>query len=284
METLTSIGLALCYIVLGYVSLVTATLVKHWTTKTKLRFELLHRDNPAVGLTVTGYYCAVIILFIGATHGPALEDPTPTDLARDIGIDFLYVLGGILALNIGRLIVDKTVLVRFSTAESIVEDRNIGTGAVEFGNYVATGLIVAGSLHGEGSPLTAVVFFLAGQLVLTVFALFYQWMVRYDVRDAIGNHNAPAGVALGASLIAIGIILLKSTMGDFVGWGENFAQFGFQAATGFVALMAMRYVTDLALLPGVKLRHEIVDDRNINAAWIEGIVAIGMAAIIFFML
>ena len=30
------------------------------------------------------------------------------------------------------------------------------------------------------------------------------------------------------------------------------------------------------------LEQEIAEDRNLNAAWIEGVLAIGIAAIIFF--
>ncbi len=42
--------------------------------------------------------------------------------------------------------------------------------------------------------------------------------------------------------------------------------------------------TDFVLLPGTTIAHEIATDRNINAAWIEGIVSIGMATIILFMI
>ena len=49
-------------------------------------------------------------------------------------------------------------------------------------------------------------------------------------------------------------------------------------------LAILRKVTDRLLLPGSTIAHEIATDRNINAAWIEGIVSMGIASIIFFML
>ena len=53
---------------------------------------------------------------------------------------------------------------------------------------------------------------------------------------------------------------------------------------GFVLLLILRKITDYVLLPGTTIAHEIATDRNINAAWIEGIVSIGMATVILFMI
>ena len=46
----------------------------------------------------------------------------------------------------------------------------------------------------------------------------------------------------------------------------------------------MRKLVDHALLPQTSIAHEIAVDRNLGAAWIEAAVAIGMAAIIYFMI
>jgi len=43
-------------------------------------------------------------------------------------------------------------------------------------------------------------------------------------------------------------------------------------------------VTDALFLPNTTIGHEIANDKNINAAWIEGILATSAATIIFFML
>ena len=47
-------------------------------------------------------------------------------------------------------------------------------------------------------------------------------------------------------------------------------------------LWILRRVTDWVLLPGTTIAAEIARDRNVNAAWIEGIVSVGMATTIFF--
>lgn len=285
MPELVTIGIDLAYVVLAVVVLIVAKLVKDLMTPFSLDEELTKKDNPALGLAVTGYFAGVIIIFLGASVGPDVGELSIGELGRLVGGDFLWTLGGIIALNLGRVVVDRVVLTQFSMVREIIVDRNVGAGAVEFGCYIATALVVAGAIHGEGGgPVTAIVFFVIGQLVLVLFSKFYQLITRYDVHKEIERDNVAAGVALGVSMIAIGIILLKATMGDFVGWPQNLLSFGLYAVIGFSLLMTLRRVTDTLLLPGSTIAHEIGTDQNINAAWVEGVVSIGLAAVIFFMI
>jgi uncharacterized membrane protein YjfL (UPF0719 family) len=149
---------------------------------------------------------------------------------------------------------------------------------------IATGLTVAGAIHGEGGgAFSALVFFLLGQCCLVVFAFLYQRLVGYDVHGEIEKDNVAAGVALGLNLIAVGIILLKGISGDLESWQDKLTWFFLDAGVGIALLLLVRRATDALFLPNTSLRHEIVHDQNVNAAWIEGTVATGMAAIIFFM-
>jgi uncharacterized membrane protein YjfL (UPF0719 family) len=291
MERFYNIEISLAYVVLALILLIIAKATKSLLTSYNLNHELTTADNPALGLSLTGYFCGVVIVFLGAAVGPAVFiDPlaeTSHDLVpllKEFGLVFAWALGGIVLLNVGRWIVDKLVLVRFSTVKEIIEDRNAGTGAVEFGNYVATALIVAGAINGTGGgPLTALVFFALGQAALILFTLFYQWLTAYDIHDEIERDNVAAGVALGGSMIAIGVVLLKATSGDFVSWSSNLLDFAFFAVVGFVLLMVLQKVTDYLFIPDSSLSDEIARDRNVSAAWIESIVAIGMAAVIIHM-
>ncbi len=280
------LAMSLAYVFLGVVVLIVAKIIKDFLTPYKVDEELTGKDNPALGAALTGYFAGVIIIFLGASVGPAEEELLPfNERLLEIGTDFLYALFGIVALNLGRLVVDKLVLYKFSTVKEIIQDRNVGTGSVEGGSFVATALIIAGAVHGEGgSFVTTLAFFGLGQLVLVIFALFYQMITRYDVHTEIERDNVAAGVALGASMIAIGIVLLRATAGDFVSWSENLTDFGISAGLGFGLLMILRKLTDYLLLPGTTIAHEIANDQNLNAAWIEGVVAMGMATVIFFMI
>ena len=60
---------------------------------------------------------------------------------------------------------DKIILHNFKNVKELVDDKNVGAGAVQAGSYIASGLIIAGSIHGEGGGLlTAIAFFVLGQV------------------------------------------------------------------------------------------------------------------------
>ncbi|MHC4943104.1 MAG: DUF350 domain-containing protein [Planctomycetota bacterium] len=286
LDTLTDLPAGAGFVVLGLIVLVLAKIAKDFMTPFKLDQELTARDNPALGLSVTGYYLGVIIVFLGvlAESGEDTLEYTADAYGMDLLEVFLYGLAGIVLLNLGRLIVDKFILSQFSTRKEIIEDRNVGTGAVEFGNYVTSGLIIAGAFHGQGDPFTAVVFFALGEAGLILFSWLYQLFTSYDIHGEIERDNTAAGVALAGNMVAIGIVLLKALKGDFLGWTENITAFVVYAVAGCILLFVVRWIADLFMMPGATFDEEIARDRNINAAWIESAVVIGAASIIFFSL
>ncbi len=290
MDATYEILLSLAYVALGMIVLIVAKIVQDKLTSFPLDEELTTKDNHAVGLTTAGYFAGVMIVFLGATAGGDFDpdDPDATGtLAISMLIDLGYAIGGVLLLNLGRVLVDKLLLYKFSTKKEIITDRNLGTAAVEAGSYIATGLIVAGAIHGDDSGgiaiLASLAFFALGQAALVAFARLYQWETKFDIHDEIEKDNVAAGVALGLNLIAIGVILFGAIAGEFISWKEGLSQFGYFAILGCLLLFLLRKVTDRLLLPGTTIAHEIAKDKNLNAAWIEGIVSVGMATVILFM-
>lgn len=281
---LQTIGMGVIYIVLGVTVLFLAKLIKDVVTPFRVDEELTGRDNPAYGLVLSGYFAGVTIVFLGATIGPDLE--RPLDLAKvasAVATDFAYSLGGIFAMLLGRIVLDRLVLTKFNTQKEIIEDRNVGTGAVEAGALVATALTVAGAVHGEGGgPMSALIFFVLGQLVLMFYVAIYQLVTKYDVHREIEQDNVAAGVALGMNMIAVAIVLLKGIAGDLVDWQDKLTWFAVDVTVGVTLLLGLRTVTDVLFLPNTTIGHEIAHDRNLNAAWIEGIMAISVASMIFF--
>lgn len=241
--------------------------------------ELTGRDNPALAVSTAGYYLGVIIVFIGAAIGPS------TTLWWDLVLVGGYGLGGILLLLLSRVINDRLILRGVSLRRELVEDQNTGTGAVLFGSYVASALIVAGSIQGEGGgPHTALAFYALGQGALIVFTWLYDWLTPYSLRAQIEQDNVAAGVGFGGSLIAIGIIVLRAVSGDFVGWVEDLQYLGLNVLLVFVYLVGVRLFFDRILLPKSDLNTEITRDRNVGAGLLEGAVSIGFAAVLFFVL
>ena len=276
--------LALAEVVLGVIVLIIARLVKDWLSPYSLREELTARDNPAFGLALAGYYVAVVAMFIGVARAHTLDlDNGSAAAAQALAIDFGWALAGILALTASRWAMDRLLIAGCCHSREIVERRNTAAGAVECGVYVASGLVLAGALREPGgSPLTALVFFLLSQGVLLAFGRLYQKFGGYDVAGEVRSGNTAAGTAFAFTLVAIALLMLKATSGEFVGWTTNLLYFGFDAVVGFAMLMILRQVTDGALLPQAKISEEIARDRNLSVGLIEGVLAAGVAGLILF--
>lgn len=273
----------LTYLGLAILVLLISRLIIEKLTPYKVANELVKLDNQAMGVTLTGYYTGVIIIFLGAVIGES-------DVSGFFGfitqalIDVLYAVCGILLLNCCRIIVDRLILYRFSVVKEIVTDRNIGTGAVECGSLIATAMMIAGAIHGEGSIITALAFFGLGQILLILFGFFHQFVTPYDVHDEIEKDNVAAGAYMGFNMIALGIIALKATSGDFVGWTYNLAYFAIYALTGLLVLSLLQKLTTTLFLAGACIEEEIANDQNMNIAWIGGAMSIGIAALFFFLI
>ena len=241
--------------------------------------ELTEKDNVALATSIAGYLCANAIIFIGAFLGPS----------RGIVQDLLdvggYCLLGIVLLNLSRLINDRLILYQFSNFKEIIVDRNAGTGAVQLGSYVASGLIVAGAIHGQGGGVvTALAFFGLGQMALIGFAWIYNRITPFDIHEEIEKDNVAAGAAFGGSLVAVGIILMKGASGNFVDWNTNLAIFGQDAAIVLVFIPLVRFFFDKVMIPKTDLNKEIQEDQNLGAGLLESTVAISFATILFFAL
>lgn len=267
------------YVGVVLVLLFVARLFKDLMLPYKLNEQLTAKDNPAVGMSVAGYYIAVLIVFIGPLRTPATSLDVP--LWKDLLVTSGYALLGVVLLNFSRIVVDKALLTDFSTVKEIIEDRNVGTGAVEMGAYIASGLVVSAALQGTGGgPHTTLAFVALGILALVLYGRVYCLVCRYDVHDEIEKDNVAAGVALGLNLVAVGVVLVGAIGGNFISWEANLVKFGVHFVLGCVLLLIIRFVVDFLLLPGVRMDKEIKEDRNLNAAWIEGAVVAGMAALL----
>ncbi len=283
MDALTDLLLRLrnpaAFLVLFAVLFVLGKWLNDLVTSHAIDRELTEQDNPALAISTAGYYLGIIIIFLGALIGPS------TSLLWDLLIVGGYGLGGIGLLLLSRLLNDRLILRGFSAQRELIEDRNSGTGAVLFGSYVASALIVAGSIQGEGGgPHTALVFYALGQVALIAFTWLYDWLAPYSLLDQIEKDNVAAGVGFGGALIAIGIIVMRAVSGDFVGWGEDLRYLGGNVLLVFVYLAGVRFFFDRVIIPRSDLNVEITRDRNVGAGLLEGAVSIGFAAVLFFLL
>ena len=291
-DTLETFPRGLVFVALGLIVLVLAKYARDIVTPYRIDEEVTQKKNLAVALRLSGYFIGVILVFLGALYQPlTLVSPEGFGFDRDYGEEvlrvFLYSLAGIAALNLVRLLMDRLILYRFNIEQEVVEGQNVGTGAAEFGMYVATGLLIAGAVSGEvaGSEtkaaLVALAFFGMGQGLLVVFALFYQFTTPFDIHSEIEGNNTAVGVAMGGNLIALGLVTFKAVFGDFVSWGDSIAAFLTFGVLGFALLYVMRLLIDLVLLPTVRISQALSVGRNVGVAYIESAVVISSAMILF---
>ena len=85
-------------------------------------------------------------------------------------------------------------------------------------------------------------------------------------------------------MIALGVLLLKASAHHFESLQSSVMEYVTLTFIGFIVLFLIRQLVDNALLPKTSIAHEIAVDKNLGAAWIESLVAIGMAAVIYFMI
>lgn len=276
------------------------------------RFDVDHQltvaDNPAIGTSMFGFLAGVVIALAGLL---ATESLAPADDPYALGWDLIetgiYGVASILLLKLSGWLNDVLILHGFENRKELVDDRNVGAGAVLCGTYVASGLVLAGAFMGRVDPDllpeaasrweiiarelgTAAAFFALGQLALAIYGQVYQRLSRYDVHAAIAGDyekdgvrhggNAAAGLAFGGNLAAMGLLLWSGARHDFVGWVENLTWFGVAAGVGAVALPLWRLFVDHVLLGRADMAREIYEDRNVNAALLETVSLLGLATVL----
>ena len=179
---------------------------------------------------------------------------------------FLEYLAVLLAFFfIAQVVAERVLLAHLHNVEEL-QARNDAVGFAEFGILVATGLIAYGSFHGEGGGWeTSLGFFALGQLALILFAVLYEWATPFNCLEEIGKGNTAAGMMLGGTLIALGIVLGFAISGPFTGWAEGIAGFAASAAIGMILLVPFQRLIDKAFLPNTTLKIEVERDQNVAA-------------------
>jgi uncharacterized membrane protein YjfL (UPF0719 family) len=270
-------GLVYCLITFIFI-LIAKTLADRRTVRFDDDEEIEEKSNLAVGFRRAGLYLGFAVGLAGALGGKSLGFVT----------DILWLLvDGVLitvCLFICRELNDRVMLAGINNDDA-AQAGNVAVGLSECGMYIATGLILGGAFFGESADMatgivSALVFFVLGQVVLLACGRLYEVMLPFDMEAEIGTGNPAAGLALGGILVALGVILASSVTGPALGWRLDLTSFGLSAVYGIIMLLIFKKLTDWFLLPNADLSEEVERDHNVAAlALTEGVV-IAMAVII----
>ncbi|CCK78483.1 DUF350 domain-containing protein [Desulfobacula toluolica] len=286
--TLEGLGQGFIYVVIGILFIWLVKKIDDWRTRDFDDDVHIDDGNIAVGLRRSGLYLGVAIALSGALGG--------SSKGFFLDLSHLLIDGFIITLFMfsSRFINDFIMLGNINNDQECVKSfvqpdgrkvvGNTAVGMVEAGMYVATGFILNGSISGSGgtfvqSIVSAILFFILGQLALLIVGFLYELITPFNVKNEIKSNNLAAGIGLGGILIALGIILMSSISGPFTGWANDLTSFGIYAVYGILMLLIFRIVIDKLLLPTTDIATEVKEDRNV-AALIVVVSAINAVAII----
>jgi len=238
--------------------------------------EIGSAKNMAVSFRRAGLYLAIGIGMFAAAGA---------DSARASFLDnlLLQAIDGILImifLFCAMYINDKFILKNINNDEAL-QNNNIAVGLVEFGAYIATGLIAYGSFADSGPWYSSIVFFVLGQTVLVVMVLIYEYTSSIKVVEEIKKGNIAAGLMVAGILVAYSLILKASIIGPFSGWSEDLLAFVLSALSGILLLLIIaNKAIENIFLPNTNLHKEIVVDQDIPPIIVVVAVKITLALVI----
>jgi uncharacterized membrane protein YjfL (UPF0719 family) len=215
--------------------------------------------GKSVGAATTqaGFLVGVLFGFLGAI---TVKQPNPSFL-EIAGAVALAGLVAIVLQLVADLLSDKLIF-RGMPAGG-VDDVNPALAVGKAAVSVATGLVLRGAMSDAEMGLAMrVAWFAVAQLVMVLAVLLYCRLTPYDDLGEIRQQNLAAGFPIAGILLEVGRFLGLS----------------------LVLVYAFRMVTDLVMLPKVKLATAIAKDRNVAAGLQEGL-SFFLAALIttFFM-
>lgn len=248
-------------------------------------YEEIKKGNVTGIVPYLGFLLGVCAIQIGAFVGPS-----NTLFRYEILSYIMYSLMGSFLMIFSGYVVEKAILHKFSNVDEIVRDRNIGTAAVHFGMYLASGLIISACVTGETivahgrcyGVISTLIYYIMGMIFLILFAKLYDMLTPYSLLGEIEADNVAVGVAFGGNLIAIGLILMRATIGDIGTWQQGLILYFIDLSAIILLLPSVRFLLDRLIVKEINITKEI-KHNNIAAGLGEAVVLIAFALLIFFM-
>lgn len=259
-----------------------ARLVNQLLMKTHLSDALIKADNPALGVAIAGYVFGVVLITTALLRGEGSGD-----MVQDGLIALAYGVGGVLFLAFISLFGFKL----FHAVDYLeeIEKRNVAVGIVAAGRFIATGLVIAGTISGDakgGTVLTSIIFFLVGQIALILIARLYRLLTNYNDTQEFISGNIAAAISYAGVMVGIGIAVGSGLRGDFIDYQTSFIGFGKSLLVVLSFYPIRQFLVQGVLLGGGfapyggKLDDEVSKDRNIGVSVIEATAYIATAILV----
>lgn len=248
-----------------------------------MNYELVEKDNFAFAVANVGYLSGVII-----SLGGALTGSSTGNLIIDLIGFSLYALLSIALLNLSILLSDYLILRKISLKHELIEDQNVGVGAIEGAVSIATGLIIYGAVSGDSNLdvmngfLSTTIFWAVGMLMFFASTFVYNAILNYNLLEEIKKDNVAVGVAYSGVIISIANLIRSGTQGNFISWELSAYSILTNSLIALAVLPLVRFIADKLLLPGQKLTDELVNQEkpNVGAGLIEAFAYISCSILL----
>lgn len=249
--------------------------------KVRVAYELVENDNLAFSFAHVGYFIGLLITIGSAMLGESYG------LVPDLINIGIYGVLAIVLLNLSIIVNDKILIPKFDLQNAILTEKNLGAGIIEGANAIATGLVILGAISGEGygfgGPIvTAVLYWLLGQVIFFITTWVYNLITPYDIHEHIAKNNVAVAVGYAGAIISVANLIRFALMHDFESWDITLESVAIDAGIGLIFLPISRLLSDKILLPGQNLTDEIVNQEhpNIGAALVEAFSYVGGSMLI----
>lgn len=139
LNSVKKMGEAGIYFAFGVIMLLLGRFVWNLLTKYNVNKEIGEIDNESAGISEFGFIIALSLVILSSIMG-ARKAGVPIYI--DLVISFLWTIFGLVALGIGKVILD--VFTPFKLDDEISRDKNPSAGWLQAGFYIAIGLIIFG--------------------------------------------------------------------------------------------------------------------------------------------
>ena len=232
-------------------------------------------DNKALAVAMSGYMYAT-----GIITWSSISDLNRADGWLNVPIVLCWQFGGVIFLEITRLITDKLIVPTIHLPQEVIQKRNLAAGIVEACSYISSGQVISASMSGPPHLLSVditsvAMWFIIGQLSFLAFSYIMKQRNNWSFDEEIERDNEAAAVMFGMQKITIAMFLSNSLLKT-----DSLLAFAIWFTVGTAVLFFMNWIIDQTVLPSSQLSKEVKMDKN----WGAALVVTGMTMGVTFIL
>lgn len=243
--------------------------------KVNVGAELVDRDNTAFYVVYICYYLGILSIIAGVMNSEGAGD-----FWKELMLTGIYGAIGIVLLNVLIILIDNTVHRQVDLWKETV-DGKLSIGILKGGNYISTGIIIAGVMLTEVDKPVQTAVYLAGALVFASLGfMYYNLTTPFSAPKHIYDGNSAVAVSAAGAQIAFAILVYAGFQIEHASWEESLASIGVDVIAGFIILPLVRFVLDKLFLPKHrKLSEELIEQEvpNFGLGLFEAVAYIGGA-------